>query len=117
MLFCERKHVDTAECLEWWRKALEERNEDESTETQIRRLWFEMKQYGDRSKVKILVVELENVTHFKFLESIMEDKGGMETERKRFLMVVRRKCSGVSPDYAKMHVGGGGEKLSAIICT
>ena len=73
---------------------------------------FEMKQYGDRSKVKILVVELENVTHFKFLESIMEDTGGLEKESKHFLTVVRRnwkECSGVLPDYAKMHVGGGGD--------
>ena len=78
---------------------------------------FEMKQYGDRSKVKILVVELENVTHFKFLESIMEDTGGLETESKHFLTVLGE----IGRSAVGCHLlmprcmwggGGGGETLS-----
>ena len=59
---------------------------------------FERNEEIDRLTIKMLGGELEKVTHFNNLGSVLEEKGGMETEIKQRVSASWRnckKCNGV----------------------
>ena len=81
IVLCGGTEVDMTEYLETWRKAREERRIMVSRpKTQFMDFKFERNEEIDKPTVKIQGDELEKVTHFKYLGSVMEEKRGMEME-------------------------------------
>jgi len=83
-VLCGGKEVDMTEYLETWRKVLEKKRMRVSRlKTQFTDFKFGRNEETDRPTAQTLGDELEKVTHFKYIGSVVEEQCGMEAETKQ----------------------------------